>query len=168
MTPAAAVYPGTFDPLTNGHLDIIRRGAKLFDRLTVAVAVNLEKTPLFTKEERLEMLRAEVEGLKNVDVDAFDGLIVEFARKVGARVILRGIRTFSDFEYEFGMALTNRKLADDVETAFIMPSVEWSYTSSRLVKEAASMGADVSHFMPPRVYKALVERIPRRQSFPTS
>jgi pantetheine-phosphate adenylyltransferase len=156
-----AIYPGTFDPVTNGHLDVIARGSKLFERLIVAVACNAAKSPLFSKDERIEMLRAEVARLTNVTVDAFEGLAVDYARRAGASVLLRGIRTFSDFEYEFQMALTNRSLAKDVETIFVMSSVEWSYTSSRLLKEAAAMGADISHFVPPRVMEAMRARLCR-------
>ena len=156
---AAAVYPGTFDPVTNGHLDVIERGSKLFPRLIVAVATNTHKAPLFTREERVAMLRAEVAPFPNVEVDAFQGLAVDYARRVGATVLLRGIRTFSDFEYEFQMALTNRSLAHDVETIFVMSNVEWSYTSSRLLKEAAAMGADVSHFVTPRVNEAMKAKL---------
>jgi pantetheine-phosphate adenylyltransferase len=153
--PAVAIYPGTFDPVTNGHLDVIERGARLFPRLIVAAAVNTGKAPLFTKKERLALLRAEVQRFPGVEVDAFDGLAVDYAKKKGATVLLRGIRTLSDFEYEFQMALTNRTLAPEVETIFVMSNVEWSYTSSRLLKEAAAMGADVSHFVPPRVNEAM-------------
>ncbi len=156
---ALAVYPGTFDPVTNGHLDVIERGSKLFGRLIVAVAYNTAKAPLFTKEERLELLRAEVARFPNVTVDAFEGLAVEYARRAGAHVLLRGIRTFSDFEYEFQMALTNRQLARDVETLFVMSNVEWSYTSSRLLKEAVVMGADISHFVPRRVADAMRQKL---------
>jgi pantetheine-phosphate adenylyltransferase len=154
-----AVYPGTFDPVTNGHLDVIERGARLFERLVVAAAVNTGKAPLFTEAERVAMLRVEVARFPNVEVDAFRGLAVEYARRRGARVILRGIRTLSDFEYEFQMALTNRTLAPDIETIFVMSNVEWSYTSSRLLKEAALMGADVSHFLPPRVNEAVRKKL---------
>jgi pantetheine-phosphate adenylyltransferase len=149
------IYPGTFDPVTNGHLDVIERAARLFDRLIVAVAVNTGKDPLFTRDERVDLLRAEVATFKNVEVDTFVGLAVEYARKRGAQAILRGIRTFTDFEYEFQMALTNRALANDVETLFLMSSVDWSYTSSRLLKEALAMGADISQFVPKRIYEAM-------------
>jgi pantetheine-phosphate adenylyltransferase len=155
MPERIAVYPGTFDPPTNGHLDVIARGAKLFDRLIVAVAVNTGKQPLFTREERVDLLRAEVARHPSVEVDAFHGLAVEYARKRGAGALLRGIRTFTDFEYEFQMALTNRALAHDVETLFVMSSVEWSYTSSRLLKEAFVMGADIAPFVPPAVLEAM-------------
>jgi len=159
-----AVYPGTFDPVTNGHLDVIERGSKLFDRLIVAVAYNTSKAPLFSREERLDLLHGEVGRFPNVTVDAFEGLAVDYARHAGAGVLLRGIRTFSDFEYEFQMALTNRSLAKDVETIFVMSSVEWSYTSSRLLKEAAAMGADIAHFVPQRVKEAMLARLCRTRS----
>jgi pantetheine-phosphate adenylyltransferase len=159
MPNAAAIYPGTFDPVTNGHLDVIERAANLFPRLIVAAAVNTGKAPLFTMEERVALLRAEVARFPKVEVTSFDGLAVEYARRSGVPVLLRGIRTFTDFEYEFQMALTNRALAPDVETIFVMSNVEWSYTSSRLLKEAAAMGADVSHFVPPRVNEAMKAKL---------
>jgi len=152
----SAVYPGTFDPVTFGHLDLIQRGAVLFQELIVGVAVNPAKKPLFTPEERVDMIRKEIPGtLKNVRVEFFNGLVVNFARKEKAYTILRGLRTVSDFEYEFQMALTNRAFAEDVETLFVMPSLEYSYISSSLIKESVIMGADVSHMIPPRVMKAL-------------
>jgi len=159
MPERLAVYTGTFDPLTNGHLDVIERGARLVDRLIVAVAVNTGKEPLFSREERVAMLEAEVGRIPNVTVDSFIGLAVEYARRRRAQAILRGIRTFTDFEYEFQMALTNRTLAPDVETIFVMSSVEWSYTSSRLLKEALTMGADVSKFVPAAVYEAMKRKL---------
>ncbi len=159
MPQRIAVYPGTFDPVTNGHVDVIERGARLFDKLIVAVAVNTGKDPLFSRDERVAMLETEVARFKNVVVDTFVGLAVEYARKQGAQAILRGIRTFSDFEYEFQMALTNRALAGDVETLFVMSNVEWSFTSSRLLKEALAMGADISQFVPTPVYKAMKAKL---------
>ena len=153
--PRIAVYPGTFDPVTNGHLDVIERGAKLFDKLIVAVAVNTAKDPLFSRDERVALLEGEVGHFGNVGVETFVGLAVEFARQRGAQAIFRGIRTFSDFEYDFQMALTNRALAGDIETLFLMSNVAWSYTSSRLLKEALAMGADVSQFLPRKVYEAM-------------
>jgi len=154
-----AVYPGTFDPPTKGHLDVIRRGARLFDRLIVAVAVNPEKEPLFSEEERLTMLRQLTRGIRNVEVASFRGLTVDFCRKRGAKVILRGIRTFSDFEYEFQMALTNRVLAPEVETLFVMPSEEFSYLSSSMVKEAVALGGDLSRFVPKVVLRCLKRKL---------
>jgi len=156
-----AVYPGSFDPVTNGHLDLIERGARVFDRLVVAVATNYEKRTLFTKAERVAMLRAHTAHLDNVEVDSFKGLVVDYVRGLGARVILRGIRTVSDFEYEFQMALTNRSFAD-IETVFAMPSQEYAYLSARLIKEVAALGGDVSHLVPPDVAKALTERLRQR------
>ncbi len=151
-----AVYPGTFDPVTYGHMDLIRRGACLFDELIVGVAVNPAKTPVFTPDERVAMIHTQVEGkLDNVKVEFFSGLVVNFAHEKKAYTILRGLRTVSDFEYEFQMALTNRAFAEDVETLFVMPSLEYSYISSRLIKESVIMGADVSHMLPPEVEKAL-------------
>lgn len=156
---ARAVYPGTFDPVTNGHLDVIERGARLFDHLLVGVAVNVEKTPLFPAEERVAMIRNEVAGMANVEVEALSGLVVDHARKVGCDVILRGLRTVSDFELEFQMALTNRSFAPDVETVFVMPNERYAYTSSRLIKEAVSLGGDVSAFLPRAVLRRLMERL---------
>jgi len=155
-----AVYPGTFDPVTYGHMDLIERGALLFDELIVGVAVNPAKTPVFSPDERVEMIRAQVDGrLDNVRVEFFSGLVVNFARDKKAFTILRGLRTVSDFEYEFQMALTNRAFAADVETLFVMPSLKYSYISSRLIKESVIMGADVSHMLPPEVEKALRKKL---------
>jgi len=150
-----AVYPGSFDPITNGHVDVIRRGTKVFDRLIVAVADNPAKQALFTKDERTEMIRDVTKGFKNVEVDSFDGLVVDYVHRKKAGVILRGIRTISDFEYEYQMALTNRTFAQDIETLFVMTHEEYSFVSSRLIKEAVSMGGDVSSFVPKDVEKRL-------------
>jgi len=150
-----AVYPGSFDPITNGHVDVIRRGTKVFDRLIVAVADNPAKQALFTKDERTEMIREVTRGFKNVEIDAFDGLVVDYVHRKKAGVILRGIRTISDFEYEYQMALTNRTFAQDIETMFVMTHEEYSFVSSRLIKEAVSMGGDVSSFVPKEVEKRL-------------
>jgi pantetheine-phosphate adenylyltransferase len=152
---SVAVYPGSFDPITNGHLDVIRRGTKVFDRLIVAVADNPAKQALFTKDERTEMIREVTRGFKNVEIDAFDGLVVDYVHRKKAGVILRGIRTISDFEYEYQMALTNRTFAQDIETVFVMTHEEYSFVSSRLIKEAVSMGGDVSSFVPKDVEKRL-------------
>jgi pantetheine-phosphate adenylyltransferase len=146
-----AVYPGSFDPITNGHLDVIRRGAKVFDRLIVAVADNPAKQSLFSKEERVDMIKEVSKSFRNSEVDSFDGLVVDYVRRKKAGVILRGIRTISDFEYEYQMALTNRTFAPDIETVFVMTHEEYSFVSSRLIKEAVSMGGDVSSFVPKEV-----------------
>jgi pantetheine-phosphate adenylyltransferase len=157
--PVNALYPGTFDPPTNGHVDLIQRGAKLFDHLTVAVLNNPGKDPLFTVEERVEMLREATAGIGNVSVATFDGLMVEFARQQGATAVLRGIRAISDYEHEFQMALMNRRLAPEVETVFLQPAGRYSFVSSRMVKEVFSFGGDVSGLVPPNVLKRLRARI---------
>ncbi len=148
-----AVYPGSFDPFTNGHLDIIKRSSKIFDKLIVAVGDNPAKTSLFSKDERLKMIKETVRTLKNVDVDGFDGLLVDYAKKKNAQVVVRGIRTVSDFEYEYQMALTNRALSQDIETMFMVTSKEYAFVSAKLIKEAASLGGDISGFVPPEVVK---------------
>ncbi|HEX3728260.1 MAG TPA: pantetheine-phosphate adenylyltransferase, partial [Opitutaceae bacterium] len=149
------IYPGTFDPITYGHLDVLARAAKLFDRVTVAVARNPGKAPLFTAEHRLEMLRPTVAHLANVAVTLFDGLLVDFAREHQASAIIRGLRALSDFEFEFNMALMNRHLQPEIETLFVMPNEQFSYTSSSLVKQVAKYGGDVGHFVPAHVAAAL-------------
>jgi len=155
----SALYPGTFDPPTNGHLDLIERGSKLFDRLIVAILNNPGKDPLFTVEERVEMLKESTAALKNVSVATFDGLMVEFARKQGAKAVLRGIRAISDYEYEFQMALMNRRLAPEIETVFLQPAGRYSFVSSRMLKEVFSFGGDVTGLVPPNVLKRLRGRI---------
>ena len=155
---STAVYPGSFDPITNGHIDVIKRGARVFDKVIVAVADNPAKQALFTKEERVEMIREVSKPYRNVEVDAFDGLVVDYVHRKKAGVILRGIRTISDFEYEYQMALTNRTFAGDIETVFVMTHEEYSFVSSRLIKEAVSMGGDVSSFVPKEVEKRLKAR----------
>ena len=155
----SALYPGTFDPPTNGHIDLIQRGAKLFEHVTVAILVNPVKDPLFTVEERVEMLRESTAALSNVSVATFDGLMVEFARKQGASAVLRGIRAISDYEYEFQMALMNRRLAPEIETVFLQPAGRYSFVSSRMLKEVFSFGGDVSGLVPPNVLKRLRGRI---------
>ena len=154
-----ALYPGTFDPPTNGHVDLITRGAKLFGHLTVAILINPVKDPLFTVEERVEMLKEVTGAIENVSVATFDGLMVEFARQQGASAVLRGIRAISDYEYEFQMALMNRRLAPEIETVFLQPAGRYSFVSSRMVKEVFSLGGDVTGLLPPNVLKRLRGRI---------
>ena len=154
-----AIYPGTFDPPTNGHLDLIARGAKLFDHLTVAILRNPVKNALFTVEERVEMLKEATSSLDNVSVASFDGLTVDFARQLGAKALLRGIRAISDYEHEFQMALMNRRLAPEIETVFLQPAGRYSFISSRMLKEVFSFGGDVTGLVPPNVLKRLRGRI---------
>jgi pantetheine-phosphate adenylyltransferase len=153
-----AVYPGTFDPITNGHLDIIGRGVGLFDRIIVALLKNADKEPLFSLEERLEIVSSVVKRFPNVRVESFDGLLIDYARSVGAGAIVRGLRALSDFEYEFQMALMNRRLGPDLETVFMMPSEAYSYVSSRLVKEVVGLGGDVTGLVPQEVLDRLKAR----------
>ena len=150
-----AIYPGSFDPVTNGHLDVIERARKLFDEVVVAVAHNDEKQPLFSLKHRLELLQETAGKIDNVRIAEFDGLLVEFARQAEAGAVIRGLRAVSDFEFEFQMALMNRKLDGAVETIFLMPKEEYTYLSSRIVKEIARLGGDVSSFVPASVAKAL-------------
>ncbi len=154
-----AIYPGSFDPITNGHLDLIERGAKLFDRLVVAILGNESKQPLFTVEERIEMAREAVRGFSNVGVDSFEGLLVDFAAARRASVILRGIRAISDYEYELQMALMNRRLAPDIETVFLMAAEAYSFLSSRLVKEVITLGGNITGLVPPAVEARLRNRL---------
>jgi pantetheine-phosphate adenylyltransferase len=154
-----AIYPGTFDPPTNGHLDLITRGSRIFSHLTVAILINPVKNPLFTVEERVEMLAEVTEPLNNVSVATFDGLMVEFARHQGAAAVLRGIRAISDYEHEFQMALMNRRLAPEIETVFLQPAGRYSFVSSRMVKEVFSFGGDITGLVPPNVLKRLRQRI---------
>ena len=154
-----AVYPGTFDPVTFGHIDLIKRARTIFDEVVVAVAHNPGKGPLFTVEERVAFLRRATRSMRGITIDAFDSLVVDYVRRQRARVVLRGLRMLSDFEYEFQMALTNRKLAPDVETIFMMPSESYAYVSARLLKEAAVFGADLAAFVPPFVGQALRRRL---------
>ena len=159
MKRVIAIYPGSFDPLTNGHLDLIDRGAKIFDELIVAILRNPEKDPLFTVDERLQMLQAMVSQRANVRVDSFDGLMVDYAMRVGATAVLRGIRAISDYEYELQMALMNRKLEPRLETVFMMPAEAYSYLSSRLVREIATLGGSVSGLVPEMVEKKLRQKL---------
>jgi pantetheine-phosphate adenylyltransferase len=156
MKETKAIYPGTFDPLTNGHLDLIARGAKIVDELVVAILRNSEKgTPLFTVPEREEMLREATVSMPNVSVATFDGLLVDFAKQVGAKAVLRGIRAISDYEYELQMAMMNRKLDPELETLFMMPGEKYTYVSSRLIKGVFQLGGDVSSLVPPNVVERL-------------
>ena len=155
-----AVYPGSFDPMTNGHVDLVRRGVHIFDRVLVAVLCNTEKAPLFTVEERVAMTKEVFRREPKVKVKAFSGLLVDFLRKEKTNIVLRGLRVVSDFEYEFQMALMNRRLDPDVETVFLTPKEELSYLSSRLVKEVHRLGGDVSGLVPTLVYRALREKLP--------
>jgi len=154
-----AIYPGTFDPVTYGHIDIIKRAHEIFHDVIVAVAHNPHKQPLFNVKEREAMLKKATVSLDGVQVCDFNGLVVDFARKSKAKVLIRGMRMLSDFEYEFQMALTNRKIAADIETIFLLPHESYSYLSSKLLKEAVSLGADVSSFVPDFVAKALREKL---------
>jgi pantetheine-phosphate adenylyltransferase len=153
MSSAIAIYPGSFDPLTNGHIDIIQRGSRFFDRIVIAVLMNLEKAPLFTVPERVSIAREVFQDRPNVEVDTFDGLLVDYARRKRATVIVRGLRAVSDFEYEMQMALMNRRLNPDVETVFMMPAEPYTYVSSRLVKEVVALGGTV-HGLVPEVVEA--------------
>ena len=159
MPRSVAVYPGSFDPITYGHLDIIDRGLRIFDRVIIAVARNSTKNSLFSIEERVELIREVLADNGRATVDTFDGLLVEYVRSQNASVIIRGLRAISDFEYEFQMALTNRKLAGDIETIFMMPHEDYSYVSSKLIKEAASLGADLENFIPKKVEAALKAKL---------
>ena len=152
------VYPGSFDPVTNGHLDLVERGRRHFDKLIIAVLSNEEKRPVFTTEKRVEMFREAVTSWDNVEVDSFGGLLVDFARRIGASMILRGIRAVTDLEYEMQMAMMNRRLEPEVETLFLVPSEAYSYVSSRLVREVARLGGSTDGLVPPGVAVALVER----------
>lgn len=154
-----ALYPGTFDPPTNGHVDLIHRGARLFSHLTVAILNNPTKNPMFSVEERVEMLAEVIRDLDNVSVATFDGLMVDFARQQGASAVLRGIRAISDYEYEFQMALMNRRLAPEIETVFLQPAGRYSFVSSRMLKEVANFGGDVTGLVPPNVFKRLRDRL---------
>lgn len=159
MKERRAIYPGSFDPITRGHLDVLTRGSKLFDHLTIAVSVNPNKDYLFTPEERKTMIDELVKDLSNVDVVISDELIVNMARRCKAGFMLRGIRTFSDYEYEFQMALTNRSLAPEIETVFVMPSEDYSFLSSSMVKQAVALGGDLSRFVPENVLSCLKRKL---------
>src|SRR5215475_6616552 len=160
MKTSIAIYPGSFDPVTNGHLDLIERGEKMFDVLIVAVLRNAEKQPLFSVQERVEMLREVTKEWSSVEVDVFDGLLVDYARKRSAGVILRGIRAVSDYEYELQMALMNRKLEPRLETVFMLPGLSYSFLSSKLVREIAQLGAPLNGLVPPIVEQRLKAKVP--------
>jgi pantetheine-phosphate adenylyltransferase len=163
-----AVYPGSFDPITNGHLDVIQRAARLFDRVIVAVAINESKTPLFSMAQRKELTERAVRHFRNVEVDTFTGLLVDYVSAKGGEAVIRGLRAVSDFEFEFQLALMNRKLNEKVETIFMMPKETYTFISSRMIKEVARLGGDVSSFVPPHVEAALkaknAPRVSRRKS----
>jgi pantetheine-phosphate adenylyltransferase len=158
MSEVVAVYPGSFDPLTNGHIDIIQRGLRLFDRVIIAVLINQEKAPLFTVPERVQIAREVFRDRANVEVDTFDGLLVEYAQMKKASVIVRGLRAVSDFEYEMQMALMNRRLCPEVETVFMMPAEPYTYVSSRLIKEVVALGGSVHDLVPDIVERRLREK----------
>jgi pantetheine-phosphate adenylyltransferase len=153
------IYPGSFDPLTNGHLDLVHRATKLFDRVIVAVARNENKHPMFTLEERLQMVSRAVRPLPHVEADAFEGLLIEYVERRSAQAVIRGLRAISDFEFEFQLALMNRKLNERIETIFMMPKDTYTFLSSRLVKEIASLGGEVSAFVPAHVRTALLAKL---------
>jgi len=154
-----AVYPGTFDPITYGHIDVIDRASEIFDRVIVLVARNTSKSPMFSADERLKLVKLTVGKYKNVIVDSFDGLLVDYAREKRATVLVRGLRAVSDFEYEFQMALTNRKLAGEIKTVFLVPHEKYTYLNSSLVREIARLGGDVSQFVPKIVQKEIMKKI---------
>ena len=158
MNERVAVYPGTFDPITNGHLSIVNRALKIFDKLIIAILNNPHKAPLFTLQERIDMIREVLKGKPEVQVDTFDGLLVDYVVQMKTNVILRGLRALSDFEYEFQMALMNRKLNRDVQSVFLMTDYKWFYTSSTIIKEAASLNGDINGLVPPMVSRKLKEK----------
>jgi pantetheine-phosphate adenylyltransferase len=166
MNEKIAVYPGSFDPITNGHINLIERALEVFDRLVVAVAHNPNKAALFSVEERLEMIRVALKNDPRVAMASFEGLLVDFVEKQGARVIVRGLRALSDFEYEFQMTLMNRKLNRKVDTIFLMTGYKWFYTSSRIIKEAASLGGSVRGLVPEIVHQRLKEKFPFYRTLP--
>jgi len=166
MEERIAVYPGSFDPITNGHVNLVERALEVFDKLIVAVAYNPNKSSLFSVEERMEMIQAALKNDPRVTVVSFEGLLVDFAEKQGARVIIRGLRALSDFEYEFQMTLMNRKLNRKVDTMFLMTGFKWFYTSSRIIKEAASLGGSVRGLVPEIVHQKLKEKFPKYRNVP--
>ena len=168
MPEMSALYPGSFDPITNGHVDIIERGLRVFDRIVVAVLENPKKAPLFTTKERVRMIQDIFASKKEVEVRAFDGLLVDFARARGTGVVMRGLRAISDFEYEFQMALMNRNLAPDIETFFMMPNVNYSFLSSNLVREVAALGGSIEGLVPGSVARKLRDKIKKSKKVQSS
>jgi len=164
MNEKTAVYPGTFDPITNGHMSIVKRALKIFDRLVISILNNAQKEPLFTLEERIQMIEQAVKGLPNVEVDYFDGLTVDYVVQKKCNVILRGLRALSDFEYEFQLALINRKLNREVQSVFLMTDYKWFHTSSTIIKEAAQFGGDIKGLVPKNVHEKLKEKFPLRKN----
>jgi pantetheine-phosphate adenylyltransferase len=162
--PTLAIYPGSFDPLTNGHVDIITRGARLFDRIIVAIAANAEKAPLFSMEERVQIARAVFKNQPSVEIDTFDGLLVDYVARRKANVIVRGLRAVSDFEFEFQMGLMNRRLNGAIETVFMMPAEQYTYISSRLIKEVFALGGKVQGLVPDMVEARLREKVATAQT----
>ena len=158
MKEAIAIYPGTFDPITNGHLSIIHRALKIFDKLIVTLLINPKKVPLFSLDERISMIKEVLKDKPNIEVDSYDGLLVDYAVLKKSNVIVRGLRALSDFEYEFQLSLMNRKLNRDVQTIFLMTDYKWFYTSSTIIKEAASLGGDISGLVPPIICEKLKEK----------
>jgi pantetheine-phosphate adenylyltransferase len=158
MSSKVVIYPGTFDPITNGHISIISRALKIFDRLVIAILNNPQKLPLFTMEERIQMIREVLKDQRHVEVDSFNGLLVDYVIQKKTNVVIRGLRALSDFEYEFQMALMNRKLNREVQSIFLMTDYKWFYTSSTIIKEAASLGGEVSGLVPPIVCKKLKQK----------
>jgi pantetheine-phosphate adenylyltransferase len=158
MKEKIAIYPGTFDPITNGHLSVLNRALKIFDKLIIAILTNPQKTPLFSVEERIEMIRTSVQDTPNIEVESFDGLLVDYVSKKNSNIILKGLRAMSDFEYEFQMALMNRKLNRNIQSVFLMTDYKWFYTSSTIIKEAARFGGDITGLAPPIVCQKLQEK----------
>ncbi|MBN1627731.1 MAG: pantetheine-phosphate adenylyltransferase [Deltaproteobacteria bacterium] len=158
MSQTIAIYPGTFDPLTNGHLSILNRSLKIFDKVIIAILINPKKNPLFSLEERIEMIKQVLGNKENIEVDSFNGLLVDYAVRKGANVIVRGLRALSDFEFEFQLALMNRKLNRAVQSVFLMTDYKWFYTSSTIIKEAASLNGNISGLVPPIVCEKLKEK----------
>jgi pantetheine-phosphate adenylyltransferase len=158
MSIKTAIYPGTFDPITNGHISILNRALKIFDKVILAILNNAKKSPLFSLEERMEMMREVLKERKNIEIDYFDGLLVDYVIKKNSNVVVRGLRALSDFEYEFQMALMNRKLKREVQSVFLMTDYKWFYTSSTIIKEAASHNGDISGLVPPLVCRKLKDK----------